>query len=158
MRIRDWQPDDATALRAVFESAVHRLAGAYYTREQCAAWASAAHDRAAWAGRLARNAPFVVELDGRIAAFADLQPDGGIDMFFVHADAARRGVGATLLAHIERTARQRGNAALRADVSLAAEAFFTRYGFTVVARRIARRNGVDLANARMRKILAPGAA
>jgi len=43
--------------------------------------------------------------------------------------------------------------ALHADVSLTAEPFFARFGFTVVERRMPVRRGVALPNALMHKTL-----
>ncbi|WP_367066828.1 GNAT family N-acetyltransferase [Oryzisolibacter sp. LB2S] len=153
MNIRPYAPADAPALRQVFESSVRELAARFYTPEQIDTWAPREHDAPAWARRLADNRPWVCEVDGRIAGFADLQPSGHIDQFFVAPQHARRGVGAALLAHLERQARRQGCAAMRSHVSLAAQAFFARHGFVVQERRVVTLRGVQFANALMRKEL-----
>lgn len=154
-RVRAFAPADAPALRAVFESSVHTLAAPYYTPAERAAWAPAAHDAAQWAARMHALQPFVAELDGRIAGFADLQPSGYVDMFFVAGDCGGRGVAKALMARIEASARERGIGLLFAHVSLAAEAFFERAGFNVDQRQTVERAGVVLRNARMSRRLAP---
>ncbi|NMM79238.1 hypothetical protein B2J89_21630 [Acidovorax sp. SRB_24] len=99
------------------------------------------------------NRPFVAELEGCIAGFADLQPSGTIDHFFVAGDYAARGVGRALMARIHQAAQQAGMPRLWADVSLSAEPFFRRSGFVVEARQQVEVRGVVLANARMGKSL-----
>ena len=112
------------------------------------------YDAAQWAERLCANRPWVAELDGCMAGFADLQPSGYIDQFFVAGPYAGRGVGRALMAQIHRAAEQAGMASLWADVSLCAEPFFSCSGFAVEARQQVEVRGVVLANARMVKRLA----
>lgn len=85
MRIRNFAPEDADELRAVFLSSVHGLASEFYTQEQIDAWGSQTYDRQAWLDRLTANKPFVATIDGQIAGFADLQSSGYIDLLFVAA-------------------------------------------------------------------------
>jgi putative acetyltransferase len=154
MLIRPLQPGEELALRSLFHDSVHRLGAAFYTAEQLAAWAPEDFDAKAWSEHLRRNRPFVAEdRHGQRLGYADLQADGHIDHFFVAADAARCGVGTTLLAFLERRARQLGIARLTADVSLCAEAFFLHHGFRVIERQLPVLRGVALANARMLKSL-----
>lgn len=155
MLIRNFRPGDAPLLRTVFHAAVHQLAARDYTAEQREAWAPLAHDAAQWAARLQARQPFVAELDGEIAGFADLQESGYIDLFFVAPGFAGRGVAKALMAHLHASAADRGIAALSADVSLTAEPFFIKSGFTVGQRQQVERAGVVLANARMSKALRP---
>lgn len=152
--IRKLLPGEEPALRSVFHAAVHCLASSHYSAEQRAAWAPSEHDAAQWAARMQANQPFVAETDGgAIAGFADLQPGGYIDMFFVAPAFARQGVGHALMAHIHAQAAQQGLARLWADVSLAAEPFFAARGFAVETRQAVERAGVVLHNARMGKAL-----
>lgn len=153
MHIRPFLPGDEAALRAVFHASVHQLAHPHYSAAQLRAWAPADYDAAQWAERLRANRPWVVELDGRIAGFADLQPSGCIDQFFVAGDCAGRGVGRALMAQIHSAAGQAGMVRLWAHVSLSAEPFFSRSGFVVEARQQVALRGQVLANARMGKAL-----
>lgn len=154
--IRPFLPTDAPTLRIVFHSSVHQLARQHYSAEQLQAWAPADYDADQWAERLFANRPWVAEVDGCIAGFADLQPSGYIDQFFVAGAYAGRGVGRALMAQIHQAAQQAGMARLWADVSLCAEPFFSRSGFVVEARQQVQVRGVLLANTRMAKALAGG--
>jgi putative acetyltransferase len=71
-----------------------------------------------------------------MAGFVELAPKGEIDCFYVHHAHQHRGIGAALMARVEREALARGNRRLGADVSITAEPFFRRMGFRVVRRQI----------------------
>ena len=151
MHIRTFRNGDETALRAVFHSSVHALACKDYTAEQLDAWAPRQYDAAQWGERVRGNQPFIAEIEGHIAAYADLQASGYIDHFFVAGAYAGRGVARALMVHIHQAAADRGITQLFADVSLTAEPFFRKSGFVVEARQLVGVRGVVLANARMCK-------
>lgn len=153
MLIRPYIPGEELLLRAVFHSSVHGLARRDYTVEQLHAWAPAEYDAELWCQRMLVNQTLVAELDGQPAAFTDLQPSGYVDMFFVAAPYAGRGVGSALLQYVFSAAAERGIGELYSDVSLTAEPFFTRHGFTVDSRNKVEVRGVLLDNASMRKRL-----
>lgn len=153
MLIRDFIPGEEEILRDVFMSSVHGLARNFYTPEQINAWAPFAYDKQEWASKLARLRPFVATAEGRVVGYADFQKSGRIDHFFVSADFRRRGIGRALMGHLCGLAIKNGVSALSADVSLAAESFFSRHGFVVVERQTVLVRGVELANARMCKAL-----
>ena len=153
MHIRPFHPGDEHALRAVFHSSIHQLAGLHYTPEQLQAWAPAEYDAPQWAERLRANQPWVAEVDGCLAGFADLQPSGYIDHFFVAGDYAGRGVAKALMARIHKAASERGLTRLWAHVSLSAEPFFAHSGFVVEARQQVPLRGQVLSNAVMAKLL-----
>ena len=153
MEIRLFQVGDEPALREVFFAAVHQTAAADYSPEQLAAWAPAVYDHAAWAERMRGIRPFVAIADGTIIGYADLQPDGYIDHFFVSPTVARQGVGSALMRHIHDGAAARGITRLFSDVSLTARPFFERWGFVVERQQSVDVRGVTLSNVKMSKVL-----
>lgn len=153
VQLRRFEVGDEPALQQVFHSAVHQTTARDYSPEQRAAWAPDQPDLAAWSARLQRNRPFVALLGEQIVGFADLQPDGQIDQFFVSARHTGLGVARQLMERLHAEAAALGLQALHADVSLTAEGFFARQGFVVLQRQTPRRNGVALRNAAMRKRL-----
>lgn len=156
MVIRDFMQGEEAALRRVFMSSIHELARGFYTQAQLEAWAPSHYDRGKWADRISALRPFVATIDGQVAGYADLQPSGHIDHFFVSPQFARRGVGSALMQHVCDAATRRGIPQLSARVSLAAEAFFSRQGFSVVRRQSAAANGVSMDNALMTRRVATG--
>jgi putative acetyltransferase len=155
MQLRRFRPGDEAALHRVHFSAVHVTAARDYTPEQLEAWAPATADQAAWAMRMQGINPFVVEINGIIAGYADVQPTGYIDHFFVSAEFPRQGVGRCLMEHILKEAARLELSALTSDVSRTAQPFFERFGFRVIEQRQPVRHGLTIPNALMRKDLLP---
>jgi putative acetyltransferase len=151
--IRPYAADDLDLLIALFNGAVRRVSSRDYTPEQIAAWAPATPDREAWAARLGGRPTLVAEIDGVIAGFSDLEPDGHIDMLFVDADHQGRGVAGALLDRIEPMARDRGLARLFTEASITARPMFEHRGFHVEAAQDVALRGQTLRNYRMAKAL-----
>jgi putative acetyltransferase len=153
MRIRLFRPGDEVGLYRVFFSAVHSVCVRDYSAAQCAAWAPPDLDMTVWNERMHMLMPFVVEHAGALVAYADLQPSGYIDHFYVASTHQRQGAGRLLMEKIHADAIQSGLTELSSHVSLTAEPFFRRHGFHVLQRRYPKRQGVTLEYARMQKRL-----
>ena len=153
MLIRDFREGDEAGLRKVFLSAVHESASRDYTVQQLNAWAPRILDEDLWNQRMRRTKPYVVEIAGRIVAFADLHDSGFIDHFFVSAPVEGQGIGSALMRHLHDAAAQRGIRQLSSDVSRTAQAFFEHFGFEVVEQRVRMVRGVSVPNAFMTKSL-----
>src|SRR3954471_20011662 len=97
IELRDFRVGDEPGIRRVFESAIHDVAIRDYSQAEVDAWAPREFDPSLWARRVQGIEPFVVELDGVIVAYADVQPNGYIDHFFVAAAANGRGIGRRLM-------------------------------------------------------------
>lgn len=153
LQVRPFQIGEERALWPVFYSSVHGLARSHYSPEQLSAWAPEEFAEEEWRDRIRRNQPFVTELNGVVTGFADVQPSGYIDHFFVAAEAAGKGVGGALMRQLEAHARAQGITRLSAQVSLNAVAFFRHFGFAVEAEQTVVVRGIRFANFRMSKRL-----
>ena len=154
MCIREFRVGEEMALHAVFHSAVHQLACQDYTAEQIDAWAPFVFDQLLWVQRMRAIRPFVVEVAGQVVAYADVQPSGYVDHFFVSGPFARHGIGSRLMKHLHQAANAQGITVLASDVSRTAQSFFKQFGFAVVEQRSPVIRGVVVPNALMRKDLA----
>lgn len=157
MEIRRFKTGDEGALFQVFLSAVHDIASRDYTVAQIEAWAPTDIAPELWASRMRELRPFIVEVEGEIAGYADIQPSGYIDHFFVSGVYPRQGIGTLLMNRIHDEAKLLGIGEITSDVSKTAEPFFLRHGFQVMTRGFPIRRGVVLQNALMRKDLHHGA-
>ncbi len=156
MYVRDFTFGDEPALQAVFYSAIHTIAASDYTPAQLDAWAPDRPDMERWTARMRAIRPFVVEEDGRIVGYADVQANGHIDHFYVSGAKARRGVGRILMDRIHSRAEELKFERLFSDVSRTAQPFFERFGFIVLEHKIVVVGGVSLPNVRMTKDLLTG--
>jgi len=154
LRLRRFRPDDVPALIDLFRCTVHRINSRDYTPEQVRAWAPEKVDPARWIV-LADRHTVVAEIEGRIVGFTDLETDGHIDRFFVHADCQRQGVGKAMLTELLAEAVRLGLARLFAEVSITARPFFERHGFVVVAEQVVTVRDVAMTNFRMERLLGP---
>lgn len=151
--IRPYTADDLDLLIALFNGAVRGVASRDYTPAQIAAWSPETPDREAWAARLSRRPTLVAEIDGVIAGFSDLEPDGRIDMLFVDADHQGRGVAGALLDRIEMIAREQGLRWLFTEASITARPMFEHRGFRVEAAQDVSLRGQTFRNYRMARPL-----
>lgn len=113
------------------------------------AWAGREWDPEGWRARCERKRPFVNVIDGRIAGFIELDPDGHVDCTFVHPDFARQGVMSGLMEAVKREARELGLDRLHAEVSITARPFFERHGFVWLKDQMVMIRGVELRNSLM---------
>ena len=157
LRIRAFEEGDEQRLHAVFHSSIHTHAARDHSPEQLVAWSPMVVDAtlaARWVERMRAIRPFVVETDGgaggTIVGYADLQPDGYIDHFFVSGGFGGRGVGTRLMTHLIDQARLRRLALLTSDVSTTARGFFAGFGFEIVERQIVVQRGARFTSTRMR--------
>jgi putative acetyltransferase len=153
MHVRKFRLGDEAALFSVYYSAIHQIASRDYSRIQIEAWAPADLDGEIWATRMRGIDPFVVEADGLLIAYADVQENGYIDHFFVSGHHPRQGAGRLLMETIHESARRQSMEMLTSDVSRTAQPFFEHFGFEVLEQRSPTIRGVVVPNALMRKTL-----
>ncbi len=154
MRVRPYAAADLDDLIALFRESVRQLARRDYSPEQILAWAPDEIDREAWALRLAASSTWVATHGNEAAGFVTLEPDGHLDMLYVHAAQQRLGIAGKLVDGLESSARSRGLTRLFTEASITAKPFFERRGFHVVETQRVARRGQKLTNYRMVRPLA----
>ncbi len=128
VRIRAARLSDARAVAAVMRASIRALARGAYSQGQLAAWSSLPSLYHAWAMTAGGESYFVAERAGRIAGYAALR-GGEVTAVFVRPSATRRGIGAALLARVEREARRRRVRRLVVHAALSALEFYEAMGF-----------------------------
>lgn len=144
---------DTMALRELFAQSIEELTAEDYDEEQRAAWASAAADAEEFAQKLQGMVTLIVQQDGEYLGFGSLKDGKIIEMLYVHPFFAGAGVGTALLHALETIAEARGAAALTADVSDSAVAFFEKHGYEATLRNSIQRDDLWLGNTTMAKRL-----
>jgi putative acetyltransferase len=151
--IRTYEATDAAALVDLYRASVRTIAARDYNQSQVRAWAPDAIDEEKFGQRCESKSTWVAKIEDRIAGFSDLEPNGHVDMLFVHPDFQRRGVGRALLKHVEKAARAMGLRRLYAEASITARLTFEAAGFRVVVPQTVTIRGESLTNYRMEKRL-----
>jgi GNAT superfamily N-acetyltransferase len=95
--IRDYCPGDLAALIDLFRGSVRSVARRDYSERQVLAWAPDFIDSEGFALRCTAKPTWVAEINRQIVGFADLEPDGHVDMLFVHAEHQAKGIARALL-------------------------------------------------------------
>ncbi len=129
--IRSYEAADLDAVIAVFVRSVREVSARDYNQAQVDAWAQADGD---WWGVVRASRPTWVAVMGEdVVGFSDLEPDGHLDMMFVHPTHQSRGIAASLLSAVEAATGGQGLCAFFTEASLTARPFFERRGFELVA-------------------------
>ena len=155
MFIRDFRPEDAPALAALFHASVHEIASRDYSDAQVHAWSPAPPDPGFYLDRAGDGRRLLVAVDdlGRPTGYGDLEPDGHIDHLYCRPDVVGRGVASAMLEALEALARSEGIDELYVEASEAARRLLQRRGFVLGARCEFPVNGVLIHNYRMTKRL-----
>lgn len=132
MYIRSYKEEDAPILRDLFWNTVHTVNAADYTMIQLDAWAPVEYDRKAWNQRFLDHTSFVVENDGHIVGFGDIDAQGYLDRLFVHKDHQNEGIGTMLCDALEALATKR----VITQASITAKPFFEYRGYRCIQKQI----------------------
>ena len=135
MDIRPYQESDIPAIARLYFNTVRRINARDYTQEQILAWAPTIYNNSYWSQRFLKKQVLVAESRDEVLGFAEYEPSGHIDCFYVHHEYQRRGVGSALLARVESELRSLNVHRTFAEVSLTARAFFAGQGYRVVEER-----------------------
>lgn len=148
--IRRYRPADLDAVIAIFVGAIREVAARDYTPAQIEAWARV--DRGRWERRRLSRPTWVAVIGKTIVGFADLEPDGCLDMMFVHPAHQGAGIATALLGAVEAEARRQNLSVIFTEASITARPFFERRGFSVTAEQY-EEGGQLLKNFKMTKSL-----
>ncbi|MFA7281744.1 MAG: GNAT family N-acetyltransferase [Sterolibacterium sp.] len=149
MRIRRLNQGEELALREIFFSSVHQLAKNHYSPEQLRAWSPMEFDRTKWISQIQALQPWVVLIDGELAAYADVQSDGYIDHFYVSGGHGGKGIGSALMAYLLAEARRTQMDSLYSKVSFSAQPLFLKNGFGITSVNTFMLRGIEISNATM---------
>src|SRR6476469_6716719 len=157
--LRPFLIGDTPLLAEIFRASIEELTADDYTESARQAWASAADDEEAFAGRLGGQLTLIATMNGSPVGFASLANNETVDLIYVHPAVAGQGAGTMLVNALEKLAGARGAKRLTADVSDTAQDFFKKRGFTATQRNTVQLGGEWLANTTMeKKLAAKGAA
>ncbi|MEM9101726.1 MAG: GNAT family N-acetyltransferase [Pseudomonadota bacterium] len=142
--IVNYESEMALELREVYFTAIRMICVRDYTQEQVAAWAPENFDPKIYQEKMDRLKPFVAKIDSKVVGYADLQPDGLIDHFFVHGEYQAQGIAKSLMQTILKAGKNLPK--LYSHVSFTAKPFYQKMGFIVERVQDVEIRGVVLQN------------
>lgn len=153
IQVRRYQDGDANFLIKIYYNTIHTVNAKDYTEQQIEAWApwSSVQDYSGWQEKLEKIKPFVALINDKIVGFAEFEPNGHIDCFYVHHEYQGSGIGSALIHEIEKEAVNKSISRVYAEVSITAKLFFEAKGFHVVKQQTVMIRGVELINFVMEK-------
>lgn len=122
-----------------------------YTPAQLDAWASKNINNDKWNKSLSENYTIVVESDGVIIGFGDLDDKGYFNRLFVHKNFQRRGIARLIECEIEKYAKAKNITLITTEASITAKPFFEQCGYRVIKQQNIERGGQILINFLMKK-------
>lgn len=153
MDIRSCNPPDIPEIARLYFNTIHRINSRDYTPEQIQAWAPSIFNNSYWSQRFIKRKVLVAEDRERVLGFAEYEPSGHIDCFYVHHEFQGRGVGTALMLRIEEEFQKFNVRRSFAEVSITARGFFDGKGFKVIEERNTEYNDVELRLYLMEKYL-----
>lgn len=144
--IRHYQPGDHSAIAEIFTRAIHEVASEHYTPQQCQAWSDRKQNPEHWLRRCETKQPLVYVIDGEVAGFLEVDPDGHLDCLYVHPRYARRGVATALVRQAIEACTKNGIERVYVEASHCARPLFKTLGFEVVSENLVRIGEVEMVN------------
>ncbi|MFT4144871.1 MAG: GNAT family N-acetyltransferase [Mobilitalea sp.] len=151
MKLREYHPDDCKEVVKLFYDTIHSINIKDYTELQADAWASKNTDLESWNKKLLANYTVVVEKDGIIAGFGDVDSRGYFDYLFTHKDYQGQGIATLIVQEIENYCKSEGFQMITTDASITAKPFFERRGYLIQKAQIVEIKGQLLNNFKMIK-------
>ncbi len=154
IKVRRYMEGDAKSIAELFYNTIHTVNAKDYTKEQLDVWApySSVDDYSGWKEKLEKIKPYVAVIDNQIVGFAEFEPNGHIDCFYVHHEYQGHGIGSALMNSIDEEARTKAISRIYAEVSITAKPFFEAKSFKVVKQQTVTLRGVELTNFVMEKV------
>lgn len=153
IKIRRYLNGDAKILDEIYYNTIHIINAKDYTKEQLNEWAPkySEQDFNEWQEKLEKIKPFVALIDDKIVGFAELEPKGHIECFYVHHEYQGFGIGSALMHSIDMEAKNKLLLKIDAEVSITAKSFFENKGFHVIKKHCDIINNVELIHFVMEK-------
>lgn len=156
MIVRKYQHGEEEIIWKIFHHTIHNINIKDYSIDQVEAWAPSNLDERVWLNKIIAIDPYVLVINSKIAAYADLQEHGYIDHFYCHHEYQRQGIGSFLYSYIEKIAKSKDIDTLSSDISITAKPFFESRGFTVHQKQFLNVRNQRLTNYKMTRKLICG--
>lgn len=144
---------DMAELQELVVNTISHVCKEDYSSDQIAAWISSVRNKERWTKKWADQLLLIAHSHEHITGICTLRDGNYIDLFYIHKDHQRQGIGKLLYAEIEKEAEREGQSELTSDVNIAARPFFERLGFELLKEQLVIIQGVGFTNFKMAKTL-----
>lgn len=151
MLVRKFIESDLEHILQLFYDTIHTINAKDYSKPQLDAWGVKNPDKDKWRESLKQNTTFIVEIDGKIVGFGDLNYKKYIDRLYTHKDYQGIGIASKILWTLEQEARKLGYTELYTEASTTAKPFFQNKGYRIIQSQNKQHNGQVFVNFIMKK-------
>jgi len=153
INIRKGVKKDKKTMQELLVDTIHEICKLDYNQQQRDVWAAGVENKERWDNVFIQQEIWVAELQKVMVGFCTLKDQNYIDFFYVHKDYQRQGVAKILFEELESHAISKKQAHLISDVSITAKSFFENLGFVEVKKQTIIKDGIELTNSKMKKVL-----
>jgi putative acetyltransferase len=153
LQVRRYKKKDTKEIIHLFGDTITNINIKDYSQEQVDVWANGNLNEEAWEQRLAESVTYVAVKGEEIIGFTNYNENEEIDLFYVHKNLQRQGIGRTLLAKLEDDAKRNGVKSLSTEASITAKPFFEAHGYIVINKQTKKVKETDFINYKMKKDL-----
>lgn len=152
IRVRKATEKDAVPMATIYFNTIRIINSKDYSAPKIEIWSGPAPDPEKWMRRLKNKRTYIACIGDEVVGFAEFEPDGHIDAFYVHHKYQGMGVASQLLKQIEAEAVKLKVLKLYLEASITALPFFRSRGFRVLEEQEVWRNGEVFLNYQMEKL------
>jgi putative acetyltransferase len=150
---RSGRLNDLQEMQQLFVGTIEAICSSDYNPEQIRAWTSGIENEWRWRELLTHQFVLVALIGECIVGFGSLAKGGCIDMLYVHKNFQGKGIATAIMKLLEDEASHLNYVKLFSDVSITAKGFFERSGFKAINEQLTIRQGIQLMNYNMVKVL-----
>lgn len=143
---------DIEQIKKLYQETILTVNVKDYTFEQVDLWAKRGVENDVWLQRINEEYFIVCEIENELVGFCSLKSNGYLNTLFIHKDFQGQGIAKALLSTIEQHAQEVGIEEFSADVSLTANSFFLKNGYTDLGQQTVC-IGIAMINSKMIKQL-----
>ena len=151
MQVRLFKPEDSKQIAQLFHNTVRKINIQDYSKEQVKAWSPDDIYFRDWQQICSRSITYVAVEQDKILGFGELEPNGHIDCFYIHAQHQRQGIGRRIYQSIEIKAIELKLTRLFTEASITAKPFFLSQGFGMITAQKVSCRGESFTNYLMDK-------
>ncbi|MFR1837176.1 MAG: GNAT family N-acetyltransferase [Turicibacter sanguinis] len=152
IEIRSYIAEDFVFLTELFYQTVHQINQKDYSLRQLEVWAPKEVETQKWNKRFLSSYTVVALIKEKIVGFGNIDCDGYLDCLYVHANYQRQGVATLIYEALEQKVK-RQNHRIETHASITAIPFFQAKGFNVLRPQVVIRQGIELENFIMEKVI-----
>ncbi|KAF1299417.1 hypothetical protein BAU15_01870 [Enterococcus sp. JM4C] len=141
------------AILELFNTTIQQVNRKDYSQAEINQWIQLEPDFDAWDEKLSTTYSLVALANEEVVGFGNITDTGYLDLFYVSHTMIHQGVGRLIYNALEQFAVAQNTKSIVTDASITAMPFFEKMGFQVIRKQDNYRNGENLINYRMEKVL-----